>query len=66
MSDDHVLPEIQTITRTLTITTVETWTITIGGETSGPPEEQRATRYRAAQIDLSEQPEQESIHREET
>ena len=61
MIDDHVLPEIQTITRTLTITTVETWTITIGGETSGPPEERGA-----AQIDLSEQPEQKSIHREET
>lgn len=29
MIDDHALPEIQTITRTLTITTVETWTIAI-------------------------------------
>ena len=61
MIDDSPPPAQRIITRTLTITTVETWSITIGGETSGPPEEQRA-----AQIDLSEQPEQESIHREET
>ena len=61
MITDRSSSEKQTIIRTLTITTIETWTITIGGETSGPPEGQGA-----AQIDLGEQTEQESIHREET
>jgi hypothetical protein len=60
MSDDTAPLRPHRVTRTLTLTTVETWTITIGGEASGPPEEQRA-----AQIDLNEQTEQESIQREE-
>ena len=61
MIDDSPPPARHIITRTLTMTTVETWSITIGGETRGPPEERGA-----APIDLSEQTDQESIQREES
>jgi hypothetical protein len=36
MLDDHAPSDRQTITRTLTITTVETWSITIGPAENDP------------------------------
>lgn len=61
MLDDQALPAHSTITRTVTITCVETWTITIGYESTGPADEAGA-----AWIDPNEQSTQELSQREET
>ena len=68
MIDDHDPPARQTITRTLTITTAETWSITIGVESSGAPEEgclEARLKHSAMTIEQQELTQPESIHREE-
>ena len=68
MIDDHAPPDRQTITRTLTITTVETWSITIGVESSGAPEEGclgARLEHSGMTIEQQELTKPESIHREE-
>jgi hypothetical protein len=61
MIDDDSSPAQNIITRTLTITYVEMWTLTIGYESTGPADEASA-----AWIDPSEQSAQQPSQREET
>lgn len=61
--------ERRIITRTVTITTVETWTITIGCESTGTPEEgclEAQPKHSGMMIEQQELMKPESIHREET
>ena len=68
MIDDSPPPARQTTTRTLTITTVETWSITIGVENTGAPEEgclDARPKHAGMTIERQELTKPESIHREE-
>lgn len=67
MLDDR-LPVQQSVTRTLTITTVETWSITIGGADAAPPEENNLEvrpKHAGVTSEQHEPTKPESIHREE-